>query len=283
MKNFLIRTATAVVYVVLLVGCTVLSPTTAFIFFSLVSMACTWELCNLINRHYDAAVNTPIVAFASVLLSSSIWLSVTGQGSSNDTHMMVLYGITLIFIIVGELYRQAPDPLKNWALSFATQIYVAVPFAVLPLIAVRYDAYLGAAEYEWIYPLALFIFLWMSDAGAYIVGSLLGRYVPYKLFPRISPNKSWVGSIGGALLTLLAAYIIYNIRPADLTLMEWLGFALVVVCFGTWGDLVESLLKRQLGIKDSGKALPGHGGFLDRFDSALLAIPASVLYFFAIA
>lgn len=283
MKNFLIRTATAVVYVILLVGCTILGPTSAYIFFSLVAMACTWEFCNLMNRQYDAAINTPIVAFASVLLSSTMWLSITSQSAANDMHMLVLYGITILFLLIGELYRQAPNPLKNWSLSLASQFYVALPFAMLPLIAVRYDAYLGTPEYEWIYPLALFIFLWMSDTGAYLVGSLLGRYIPYKLFPRISPNKSWVGSIGGAILTLLAAYIIYNIRPADHSLFEWIGFALVVVCFGTWGDLVESLLKRQLGIKDSGNALPGHGGFLDRFDSALLAIPASVLYFLAIA
>lgn len=282
MKNFLIRTATAVVYVVLLVGSTMLGATSAFMFFSLVAMACTWEFCNLMNRHYDATLNTPIVAFASVLLSSTMWLNLTTNSGQNGMHMLVLYGVTLLFLLIGELYRQAPNPLKNWSLSLASQLYVGLPFALLPLIGVHYDAYYGTPQYEWIYPLALFIFLWMSDTGAYLVGSLLGRYIPYKLFPRISPKKSWVGSIGGALLTMLAAYIIYIISPGDLSLEAWLGFALVVVCFGTWGDLVESLLKRQLGIKDSGKALPGHGGFLDRFDSALLAIPASVLYFLAL-
>lgn len=281
MKNFLIRTATALVYVVLLVGCTYTSATSAYILFSLVAMACTWEFCNLMNRYYEASVNTPIVTFASVLLSSVTWFASTGEG--NFTHMLVLYGVTVLYIIISELYRQVPDPLKSWSLAFASQIYIALPFAMIPLIAVRYDPYLNVVQYEWMIPMALFIFLWMSDTGAYLVGSLLGRFIPYKLFPRISPKKSWVGSIGGALLTLLAAYIIYKYKPSGLTLEQWLGFGLVVVCFGTWGDLVESLLKRQLGIKDSGNALPGHGGFLDRFDSALLAIPASVLYFFAIS
>lgn len=281
MKNFITRTLTAIAYVVLLVGCTVAGPITAYMFYGLVAMACTWEFCGLMNRHYGAQLNTPIVGFASVLLSSSSWLLCTGMedASLSGVHTLVLYGFTLLFLLVSELYRQAPDPLRNWSLSMASQVYVALPFAMLPFIAVRFDAFGAKPVYEWIYPLAIFVFLWMSDTGAYLVGSLLGRYVPYKLFPRISPNKSWVGSIGGALLTFLAAYLIYIYRPADLSLLQWLGMALVVVCFGTWGDLVESLLKRQLGIKDSGNVLPGHGGLLDRFDSALLAVPAAVLYF----
>ena len=149
--------------------------------------------------------------------------------------------------------------------------------------------------YNWIYPLALFIFLWVNDTFAYLCGSMLHNYVPAKLFPRISPKKSWIGSIGGGLFTLLAAVIIWwldngqssmangqwsMVNPqSSMPLLRWLGFALVVVFFGTWGDLVESLIKRQLGIKDSGHVLPGHGGMLDRFDSALLTIPASVIYF----
>jgi phosphatidate cytidylyltransferase len=113
------------------------------------------------------------------------------------------------------------------------------------------------------------------------VGSLLGKKIPYKLFPSISPKKSWVGSIGGALLTVGVATVIARYEPS-LTLPQWMGFALVVAVFGTWGDLVESQMKRQLGIKDSGNVLPGHGGFLDRFDSSLLAIPASLIYIYTI-
>jgi phosphatidate cytidylyltransferase len=118
----------------------------------------------------------------------------------------------------------------------------------------------------------------MSDTGAYLVGSLLSRYFPAKLFPRISPKKSWVGSIGGGLLCLAAAWGIYTFTPGYMELWQWIGLGLTVCVFGTWGDLVESLLKRQVGIKDSGTVLPGHGGLLDRFDSALLAIPAALIY-----
>ena len=134
----------------------------------------------------------------------------------------------------------------------------------------------------------------MNDTGAYCVGSLIGRH---KLFPRISPGKSWEGSIGGGIVVLLVAYLIYLFDSGQLTYLadagfrssgmltmaQWLGLGLVVVVFGTWGDLVESLFKRTLGIKDSGSILPGHGGMLDRFDSSLLAIPAAVVYLYTIS
>jgi phosphatidate cytidylyltransferase len=113
------------------------------------------------------------------------------------------------------------------------------------------------------------------------VGALLGRH---KLFPRISPGKSWEGSVGGAVFVMAAAWAISAfVDDHMLALLEWLGLGLVVVVFGTWGDLVESLFKRTLGIKDSGNILPGHGGMLDRFDSSLLAIPASVVYLYTLS
>ena len=121
----------------------------------------------------------------------------------------------------------------------------------------------------------------MNDSGAYCCGSLLGRH---KLFPRISPGKSWEGSIGGAVFVLVVAWAISSFLDGQmLTLPEWLGLGLTVVVFGTWGDLVESLFKRTLGIKDSGNILPGHGGMLDRFDSSLLAIPAAVVYLYTLS
>lgn len=118
------------------------------------------------------------------------------------------------------------------------------------------------------------MFIWLSDTGAYCVGSLIGKH---RLFERISPKKSWEGSIGGGIVSLASAFVFAQYF-FFLNVWQWMGLALVVVIFGTWGDLTESLLKRQLGIKDSGNILPGHGGMLDRFDSALMAIPAVVVY-----
>jgi phosphatidate cytidylyltransferase len=123
--------------------------------------------------------------------------------------------------------------------------------------------------------LPFFVFLWASDTGAYCVGSLIGKH---PLFKRISPNKSWEGSVGGAVLAIGISMIFAHYDTSLYSTLQWAGMALVVVVFGTWGDLVESLMKRQLGIKDSGNILPGHGGMLDRFDSSLIAIPAVALY-----
>lgn len=275
MKNFITRTITAIVYVVALVGCTVWHPLSAFFFFELVAGATVWEFATVVNNHYGANVNRSMNVMAALILCGTVWEWKVGAADFSRT--LALYGFTMLYIIIIELYRREEDAIKNWALSFAAQLYIALPLSLIPLISIHYDSTASGIAYEWIYPLSIFIFLWTNDTGAYLVGSVLGRFVPYKLFPRISPKKSWIGSIGGGIVTVIAATVIWHI-VGGLTLPEWLGLGLVVVLFGTWGDLVESLIKRQLGIKDSGNMLPGHGGMLDRFDSALLAIPAAAIY-----
>lgn len=156
------------------------------------------------------------------------------------------------------------------------QLYIGLPFALLNVLAFQRDAVTDTVSFNPILPLSVFVFLWLSDSGAYCVGSLMGKH---RLFERISPKKSWEGSIGGALIALAGALVLGHFFPL-LSTLEWIGLALTVVVFGTWGDLTESLLKRQLQIKDSGNILPGHGGMLDRFDSALIAIPAAVAYLY---
>lgn len=277
MRNFIIRALTGIVYVALLVGCTVWSPVTAFFFFALVAASCVGEFCMLVNRHAGASVVISLNVLAAFLLVASVWLYCIGSPTTGQS--LALYVLLVIYLLVSELYRGSDNPLRNWALSLFSHVYAAVPFALLPMLSVRYDAAASSYAYTWQYPLALFVFLWANDTGAYLFGVTLGRYFPAKLFPSISPKKSWVGSIGGGLLTMVLSVACWRLFPDTLLLWQWMGFALVVVIFGTWGDLVESRFKRQLGIKDSGNVLPGHGGLLDRFDSALLAIPAVVIYF----
>lgn len=275
-RNFITRTFTGVVYVALLVGCTLGGPVWAFFFFSLVGAATAWEFSSLMNRHYGSSLAPHIQAMASVVLAGAVWLQLVGGNSRKE--MFVLYALLMLYIFVSELYRRNADPIRNWALAAMGQLYVALPFALVPMLCIFYDTEAARPTYLPIYSLALFIFLWTSDSGAYLCGSMLSRHFPARLFPRISPKKSWVGSIGGGLLTVAASVVIWHFNPQTLTLAQWVGFALVVVVFGTWGDLVESLIKRHLGVKDSGHILPGHGGLLDRMDSALLSIPASVAY-----
>lgn len=277
LHSLIIRTLTGVIYVLLLVGCTIYSPVSAFFFFAIITAATLWEFGSLMNAHVHSQMVRPVNSMAGVVLVAAVWLSTIANPQTAQT--FALFGLLLIYIIVSELYRHSKNPLRNWALCFASQIYVALPFALLPLLSIGFNVETGELVYSWIYPLALFIFLWVNDTFAYLCGCSLQKFFPAKLFPSISPKKSWIGSIGGAIFTLVAAVLIYYWQPATMALERWIGFAVVVIFFGTWGDLVESLIKRQLDIKDSGKILPGHGGLLDRFDSALLAIPASVIYF----
>lgn len=276
MKNFVTRAVTGILYVLLLVGCTIWGPESAYLFFAIVAAGCVLEFGTITNTHYHAEMNRIICAMAAVVLCSAMWQVQTGIGDSSK--MFALYGFTLLYLLISELYRRSEDPIRNWSLAFASQLFIALPFSLIPLISLHNDVIEGSLQYDWIYTLAIFVFLWTNDTGAYLVGTLFGRYIPYKLFPRISPHKSWIGSIGGGLVSLIAAAVLWHFVHG-LTLVQWMGLATIVCIFGTWGDLVESLIKRQLGIKDSGKILPGHGGLLDRFDSALLAIPASYVYF----
>jgi phosphatidate cytidylyltransferase len=185
--------------------------------------------------------------------------------------------------MVAELYLKAEDPIHNWAYTMMSQLYIALPFSLLNVLAFRSNG--TSIQYTYLTPLCVFVFLWLNDAGAYLCGSMLGRH---KLFPRISPGKSWEGSIGGGLLVVIASLLLwhyteqYGVNDLGLTAIEWVGLGLVIVLFGTWGDLIESLLKRTMGIKDSGNILPGHGGMLDRFDSTLMAIPAAVVYLYTL-
>ncbi len=277
MHNLVVRTLTGAVYVLLLVGCTVYGPVSAFFFFATVAAATLWEFGTNMNTHLHARMPRPINAMTGVVLVAAVWLSAIA--SDQTARMFALYGLLMLYLLVSTLYRRSDSPLRDWTLCFASQLYVALPFALVPLLSIVYDAETGAFAYNWIYPLALFIFIWVNDTFAYLCGWTLHKYIPYKLFPRISPKKSWIGSIGGGLFTLLSAVVLWQWQPDTMPLLRWLGFALTIVVAGTWGDLVESLIKRQLGVKDSGNVLPGHGGLLDRFDSALLAIPASVIYF----
>lgn len=279
MKNFIIRAITGLTFAAVLIGSILYSPYSLIMLFSIVAALTIWEFGTIVNNHAGATMNRMISAAAGFYLVFAVgWY----QLEMISVREFAPYLITLLYLLVSELYRQEENPLKNWAYAFASQVYIALPFALLSVLGLRYNSFTNAMQYDFIFPLSVFIFLWMSDTGAYLVGSLLSRYFPAKLFPRISPKKSWVGSIGGGLLCLAAAWGIYTFAPDYMELWQWMGLALTVCIFGTWGDLVESLLKRQVGIKDSGNILPGHGGLLDRFDSSLLAIPAAVVYLYMI-
>lgn len=281
MNNFIVRTLTGVAFVAVLVASIVYNPFSFGALFAVVSALSTMEFCNIVNKQAGVQTNVFISILASLMLFFAIFAYSCGYANAvllMPSSVFLPYLLTIIYLLVSQLYSGRENALASWAFTMMGQLYVALPFALLNCIAfVPYPQSSMGTAYIFMYPLAVFLFLWSSDSGAYCVGSLLGRKIPYRLFPSISPNKSWIGSIGGTLLAVGVGGIISRFEPS-LTLLQWMGFGLVVAIFGTWGDLVESQIKRQLGIKDSGNVLPGHGGMLDRFDSSLLAIPASLIY-----
>lgn len=262
-----------------LIGCIVYNAFSFGGLFLVITVLSVAEFCRIVNAKEDVQVNTLITSMAGGYLFAAFYCYSIGLC---DAAIFLPYIVSLIYLLVVELYLKHPNPINNWAYTMMSQMYVALPFSLLNILAFNTDpAHPLVVLYRSIFPLSVFLFLWASDSGAYCVGSLLHKRFPAKLFPRISPKKSWVGSIGGAVIAMAAAALIWN-WDKSLTLPQWMGLSLVVTVFGTWGDLVESLIKRTLGIKDSGNILPGHGGMLDRFDSSLLAIPASVIYLYTL-
>jgi len=279
MKNFIVRTITAVFFVAAIVTC-FLRAEAMILLFALVTGLTVWEFTGLVNDRDSVTVNRMICTVAGVYF----FFAMAGYNSGIvSAGVFIPYLITLIYLMVAELYLKQEDPVHDWAYTMLSQLYIALPFSLLSVLAFRSVG--SDIVYTWHVPLSVFVFLWINDTGAYLCGSLLGKH---KLFPRISPGKSWEGSIGGGILVIAIAVLVwylteqYNMNDLQLSAIEWAGLGLTVVIFGTWGDLIESLFKRTLGIKDSGNILPGHGGMLDRFDSSLLAIPAAVVYLYTL-
>lgn len=272
-NNFIQRAVTGVLFVAVLVGCILYGPLSFGILFTAICALSVYEFAHLMNQSGEVSINKAIVGLAGAYL----FLALTGfctQGTGAE--IFLPYLALLLYMMITELYLKKKNPIGNWAFSMLSQLYVALPFALLNVLAFQNSPATGSVIYNPILPLSIFVFIWLSDTGAYCVGSLLGRH---RLFERISPKKSWEGSIGGGVFSIASSLVFAHFCPF-LSLWQWAGLAATVVVFGTWGDLTESLMKRQLGIKDSGTILPGHGGMLDRFDSALMAIPAAVVYLY---
>lgn len=188
------------------------------------------------------------------------------------TKAFFLFFVLLGIIYISELYRKSANPFENIAYTILGLFYVAMPLALL------HFASFHAGKFSYQIASGSFFLLWASDTGAYFSGKAFGKT---KLFPRISPNKTWEGLAGGMLLSVSIAILLGNYYE-DLAIWKWICLAVIIVITGTYGDLVESMLKRSLQIKDSGNLIPGHGGILDRFDGMLLAAPfiAFFLMFF---
>ncbi len=273
MNNFITRTLSAIVYAGLVMTSILYQPVCfgghMLIFgvlFMIVSTLAINEFHSLLKS--DIKVQT-YAMIANALLFTSLYFFFYGDTIWRG--LMVAYVAIMLWVLIIHLFRPQIQPIQSWGNLCAGQIMIALPFALMNGVMMHN---------RWLM-FALFILIWVNDSGAYIVGSLMAKRKGgnHKMFPRVSPAKSWEGLIGGFIFDLVAGYVFFRIGwTAGMDLMQSLLFALIVGIFGTLGDLMESLFKRTLGVKDSGKFMPGHGGVLDRFDSLLLAVP--VVYFF---
>ena len=280
-NNFIQRAITGIIFVGVLIGCILGGPISFTLLFALITALTIHEFGVIISKQPDVEINKPICMLAGVFLFFGFaYLGVM----PGQTEILIPYLFLIIYLLVSELYLKKKNPLNNWAYAMMSQIYIALSFAMLNVLAYHSIGNEGElsnyqVQYNPILPLSIFIFTWINDTGAYCTGMLFGKH---RLFERISPKKSWEGSIGGGVFSIIAAIVMAHYFPF-MPISIWIGLALTVVIFGTLGDLTESLLKRTIGIKDSGNILPGHGGMLDCFDSTLMAVPAAVVYLYIIS
>jgi phosphatidate cytidylyltransferase len=246
----------------------VFHPVVFYAVFALVTALTVYEFCGLTNRFEQTKLNKAICAAGGLYIFTATFLTTNGYVSEK---IFLPYLLFMMISFISELYRKAPNPINNWGFFLFSQIYCAGSFALLNLIG---QSPANPSTYSPTLILAVFIFIWINDTGAYLFGSKFGKR---RLFERISPKKSWEGFFGGLATALVSSQAFAHYCP-EISWINWLGLSLAVVVFGTYGDLVESLFKRNLAVKDSGNILPGHGGMLDRFDSVIMAIPAAYLY-----
>lgn len=262
-NNFVTRALSGFLFVAVIISSILFNAYVFAAVFALTTALAVREFQQMTSRE-KVQVNNSVGMLGGTILFLCTFLHAS---KLTDFPVYTIYGLYVVFVIIAELFRKKSDPLHNWAYFIMGQIYVALPFSLLNLI-------LFINGWQPIILLAVFITIWVNDTGAYLFGITFGKH---RLFERVSPKKSWEGFIGGAFTALLSGFV-FSRFIQDLSLMEWLIFSEIIAIFGTLGDLIESLIKRTVNIKDSGNVIPGHGGLLDRFDSMVLAAPVTFIY-----
>jgi phosphatidate cytidylyltransferase len=272
MNNFIVRTMSAIVYAGLVISSIFVQPV-CFGGHPLLFGVLFMVLSVLAVREFHSLVGSSVKVQAYAMMGGALQFATLYFLFFGDMvwrGLLVGYIAIMAFALIVQLFDEKQNAIHTWGNLCAGQIMVALPFAMMTGVMMHS---------KWLM-FAIFILLWVNDSAAYIVGSLMAKRKGgnHKMFPRVSPAKSWEGLIGGFIVDLIAGYVFYRIGwTADMGLVNSLLLALAAGVFGTLGDLMESLLKRTIGVKDSGKFMPGHGGVLDRFDSLMLAVP--IIYF----
>ena len=208
------------------------------------------------------------------ILAGSILILLSYLTASDITPSRYMLFALLIFpvITIPILLYHPVIFFKSWSITITGLLYISIPLALIPYIAFKDGNY----QYEIL--ISVFILIWLYDSFAYIFGTLIGKN---RIYPALSPKKSWEGAFGGLIFAMAGAYFL-NKYFKVLSLQQWILLAMIVVIAATLGDFIESALKRNANVKDSGKFLPGHGGVLDRFDSFLFSIPFVFVYLYIV-
>ncbi|MBP9186364.1 MAG: phosphatidate cytidylyltransferase [Bacteroidia bacterium] len=261
------RSFTGAIFVAAIISATLYSEFSFFILLFVVNFLCLLEFYELVlpdKRWMEKYLG---------IIAGSVIFIMFAMIFSADLSMAWYYNLIPIFMFmfIIKLFERTHNEFSTLAFQILGLFYITLPIVMLAKMS-----FLNSLNYSYGLPMGFFMLLWTSDTGAYLAGRTFGKT---KLFERISPKKTWEGSIGGTILSVGVAYVISKVFGFDdVSTFDWMVIAVLVVVFGSLGDLFESLLKRNLHIKDSGTLLPGHGGFLDRFDGLFLAIPAVFFY-----
>jgi phosphatidate cytidylyltransferase len=264
------RAITGFFFVIVMLGSFFFGHYPFGIFFLLLMLLCLREFYGLIKQ--SGASPNDKTGLLNGLYIYVVFALITYQNIAPYHKLLFLLPVTLSAVFIQELFKRSNAPFNNIAYTFLGLIFVCVPFTFFHALA-----YI-TGSFNFHYPLAFMLLLWANDTGAYLVGMKFGRT---KLFERHSPKKTWEGFIGGVLISAGVALIIGHFY-IELNWGQWVIMAVLISFFGTTGDLIESMFKRSINVKDSGGILPGHGGLLDRFDGLFLAAPIVYTYLYLI-
>jgi phosphatidate cytidylyltransferase len=270
------RSISGSVFVAVVLASIYFGPFSLWLFMTIVALGGLWEYQKLLfdtsspvfqPRRWSQLILAVLMLICWFLYLDDDFRNIQFGVFQPLNYLVILAALAIITVWVGmslELFSKETQPFKEFSLWLFGFIYVVIPVALYSQLSMTANA-----TYQPIVALAPFLLIWTNDTMAYLSGRAIGK-TPF--FPRISPKKTWEGTIGGAICTLVLAYF-FGPKLGGWDQNQWLIAAAVVAVFGTIGDLVESMLKRSVGVKDSGNIMPGHGGFLDRFDSFIFAAP----------
>jgi phosphatidate cytidylyltransferase len=249
----------------------------AVMLFALVVMMCEF-LKMTCGKEYKYSQILSI--FAGATLFTLVWLF---KGFNFPGRLVILAFVPVFILMINSLYVKDKSRFNKFANLYTAIIYIAVPWSVI-----NFAAFGPENQFNGMLLLSFFAIIWGSDVGAYLFGITLGQKYGKKLFPSISPKKSWIGFWGGMLMAIGVSLALYHVGIFTIAtgntrcdLIHCIVIAIIIDCAGVYGDLIESQWKRHYNVKDSGNIIPGHGGLLDRFDSALIAIPIGIIYLVA--